>query len=171
MIGQVITISVPMSIFWMILTNQINPGGFLVGYIFSLSIGSLLFLSLRSETVPARPTNAPKQVIAILVYGLRLAIDIFLSGIDVTIRALGIRPIRPGIIAISTQLEAGDENKTIISGLSAHGITITPGQLVVDFDGTETMYVHCLDVEESAETIEDEQTQRLAMLKRMMGND
>lgn len=171
MIGQVITISVPMSLFWMVLTNQVNPEGFLVGYIFSLSIGSLLFQSLRSETVPVRPTNAPMQVIAMIIYGFRLALDIFLSGIDVTIRVLGIRPIRPGIIAISTQLESEDENKLIISGLSAHGITITPGQLVVDFDGTETMYVHCLDVEESAETIEDDQTQRLAMLKRMMGND
>jgi len=171
MIGQVITISVPMSLFWMILTNQLNPEGFLVGYIFSLSIGSLLFLSLRSETIPARPTNAPKQVIAMLIYGFRLALDIFLSGIDVSLRVLGIRPINPGIIAISTQLEAEDDNKIIISGLSAHGITITPGQLVVDFDKTETMYVHCLDVEESAESLEDDQTRRLVMLKRMIGND
>lgn len=170
-IGQVLTISIPMSIFWMILTNQINFEGFLVGLVFSTIISSLLFISLRTETIPVHPVRAPKQIVGILIYGVQLAIDIFFSGMDVTSRVLGLRPIRPGIIAISTQLQPEDENQTLLSGLSAHGITITPGQLVVDFDGTDTMYVHCLDAEESAETLAPDQIRRLGMLKRMLGND
>lgn len=177
MLGRIITTSIPMTVFWMILSDQVNGEGFLVGFVFSLTMSALLLLSLKSESVPVHLSRAPKQLFYALYYGVRLSIDILDSGVDVTLRVLGIRPLRPGVIAVEIQLEDDDQYRTILSGLSAHGITITPGQLVVDFDnlehfeGTKTMYVHCLDIEKSIETLDSDQTRRLALLKKVLGDD
>lgn len=171
MFGKMLTTSVPMSVFWMILTSQINLEGFLIGMVFSMLISGLLIVSLQTEAIPVHVNRAPKQVVFALIYGVRLAIDIVYSGFDVTLKVLNFRPLRPGIIEVPIQLKDEDDYKSILSGLSAHGITITPGQLVVDFDGTDTMYVHCLDVEASAQTLDADQTRRLELLKKVIGND
>ena len=55
------------------------------------------------------------------------------------------------------------------SAFSAHGITITPGELVIDFDGSRAMYVHCLDVEASAASAPGAQAKRLKLLRRIAG--
>ena len=62
-----------------------------------------------------------------------------------------------------------DEND-VIAAFSAHGITITPGELVVDFDGARTMFVHCLDVEASAQSAPAAQAKRLQLLRRILGS-
>jgi multisubunit Na+/H+ antiporter MnhE subunit len=82
----------------------------------------------------------------------------------VLLRILGVRPVNPGILAVRV-----DDDSEVIAGLSAHGITITPGQLVVDFDEQQQLiYVHCLDVEANIPRIQAEQTRRLPYLRKVV---
>jgi multicomponent Na+:H+ antiporter subunit E len=93
--------------------------------------------------------------------------DIWLSSVDVARRVLNPdMPLNPGILRVDTQDE---DESDITAAFSAHGITITPGELVVDFDGSLTMYVHCLDMEESAKHAVAAQARRLKLLRRIIG--
>ena len=106
----------------------------------------------------------------LVIYGLALFKDILLSSIDVARRVLDPTcPIDPEIVPVSTQ---DDENNSLIAGLSIHGITVTPGEMVVGYDEDEgVMYVHCLNGEASKPTLDPEQSRRLARIKRIMGHD
>jgi multicomponent Na+:H+ antiporter subunit E len=146
--------------FWMILTAQVNLEGFLVGIVISLP---LLLMLLRERKLRFNPLKLPLQLVFLVIYTVILAWDILLSGIDVVLRILGVRPINPGIAALSVQ-----EKDEIIAGLTAHGITITPGQLVVDFGSDNTVYVHNLDIAD-ADELDEQQTQRLRHLRRIVG--
>lgn len=156
--------AVPLMLIWVVLSDQYNPVGFALGYAFGL--GTLLLAHGPGQRIPL--LRVPGRVIALLHYTLLMFWDIFLSGVDVATRALNPRlPIKPGIIRVDTQDENGN---WLISAFSAHSITITPGELVVDFEwGDETlMYVHCLDVDRSAPNLEQNQARRLRLLRRIM---
>lgn len=164
---QLLVLAVPLSLTWMVLTGQFTLVGFLIGYIPSLVILRLSQIN-RFKIVTRR---FPVQLFWFGVYVVRLGWDILLSSIDVAQRVLNPRmPINPGIVPISTQ---DPSRNVIISALSAHGITITPGELVVDFDEDQdvVMYVHCLDVDEMEPTLVPAQSERLTLIKRMLGRD
>ena len=65
----------------------------------------------------------------------------------------------------------------LVSAMSAHGITITPGELVVDFkesNGSEgaTMIVHSLNSDVSgSKRLEQDQRLRLKRIKGILGHD
>lgn len=56
-----------------------------------------------------------------------------------------------------------------MAALSAHGITVAPGELVVDFEDSHIMLVHCLDAEEAAKSIFEAQARRLRLFERILG--
>lgn len=157
-------LSVPLAILWMIITANISPGSFFVGSIFGVAI----LLLLGNEKRAAMQWNRlPDQLIAFVVYTVTLLRDIVMCSIDVTKRVLNPNmPINPGILAVTTQ---DMHENDVIAAFSAHGITITPGELVLDFDGAHTMYVHCLDIEASAQNASSAQTKRLVLLRRILG--
>lgn len=165
---RIITSSVVMALGWMALTGQLTPAGFIVGYIFGFAI---LWLIWPANAPMNHKSRLPSQVFYTIVYAAVLAYDILLSGIDVAKRVLPpTMRINPGIKVISTQDETAHP---LISGLSAHSITITPGEMVIDFEpGDETrMYVHVLDVDASFPALESDQTARLKRIKKVMGYD
>lgn len=163
MVIQYILLAIPLALAWVLLTDQLNPAGVLIGLLLGL-ISAYLVVGRYRLNLDTR--QIPEKIIYLSLYTLILTRDIFLAGIDVSLRVLGVRPLRPGIIAVPTQDEQRSE---VTAGLSAHGITITPGSLVVDFDGSETMYVHCLDAEAFAPVLDEQQAQRLAIFKRILG--
>jgi multicomponent Na+:H+ antiporter subunit E len=71
-------------------------------------------------------------------------------------------PINPGIIAIpsGTQSELG-------TALSAHSISLSPGEMVVAIDDEGVMYTHCLNVDDSERMVADAQNLRKSLLSRM----
>jgi multisubunit Na+/H+ antiporter MnhE subunit len=148
---------------WLMLTEQFNLISFVIGYILSFGVIATL---LHGREIQMRPSRFPMQIWALFIYAVVLARDITLSGIDVLLRIFRIRPVRPGIIAVKIQ----DED-SVIAGLSAHGITITPGQLVVDFDEEGYLYVHCLDMENCVPNLDAEQTTRLKYLRKVRGKN
>ncbi len=62
-----------------------------------------------------------------------------------------------------------------MSAVSAHGITITPGELVVDFeeksDEGVLMIVHSLNKSESGKRLDHDQAVRLKRIKGILGHD
>jgi multicomponent Na+:H+ antiporter subunit E len=158
-------LAVPMAVVWMLLTSSLSLDSFFVGFL----IGFAILFMMRAQDARISPRRLPSQLAALVVYSVTLARDIVLSSIDVARRVLDPDlPLNAGIIPVPTQCPDEDE---ICAAFSAHGITITPGELVVDFEGAHTMYVHCLDVEASGKTAHAAQARRLALLRRIQGKE
>lgn len=156
-------LALPLAVIWMIVTASISLGSFLVGTILGLAIVVLL----RTEKTTIQWRRLPDQMIALIIYTVTLGRDVVMCSIDVTRRVLCREmPLNPGIIAVATQDMYEDD---VTAAFSAHGITLTPGELVLDFDGARTMYVHCLDVAASSQSAPDAQTKRLLLLRRIQG--
>jgi multicomponent Na+:H+ antiporter subunit E len=176
MMPQTLLLSVPMALLWMIFSHQLSLEGFLVGYVFGFAIMLIVRsnTSFEEDDPPVRIAKIPSQLIALVVYIVTLAKDIFFSGIDVAGRVLDPKlRIKPGIHRISTQ---DNTNNHLISALSAHSITITPGELVIDFEedenGQTILIVHALDKEASdTSKLERDQARRLQLIRRILGMD
>lgn len=157
--------AVPLTGLWLALSNELTLDSIILGYLLGFGL-----LMLVGDDFTLNPQKLPAQVYSLIVYGLVLFKDILLSSIDVARRVLDPAcPIDPEIVPVSTQ--DGDRN-SIIAGLSIHGITVTPGEMVVGYDEVDgIMYVHCLNGEVSKPTLDPEQTRRLQQIKRIMGHD
>ncbi len=164
----------PLAFLWILLTGRVSVDSFLVGYVLSLFLSAVVAQDTKVNLHPAR---FPGQAFALCIYVILLFRDIFLSSIDVMLRILGFKPLRTGIIAV---LIDRDENITnedsesldILGGLSAHSITITPGELVVDFSpDRKVMYVHCLDIDEAGPQLDIDQQNRERIFRRILGLD
>ncbi|MCY4073001.1 MAG: Na+/H+ antiporter subunit E [Chloroflexi bacterium] len=168
-IAKRIVLALPLSIGWTIYTAQPTPGNFLLGYIFSVVV--LTATGLKGDSVNLK--NAVLQLYNLIAYVLFLSKEVFVSGVQVArIIISPSLPIDPGITRVKTQ----DESKSaLISAVSAHGITITPGELVVDFEerGDETvlMIVHSLTISESGKRLDQDQSLRLKRIKGILGHD
>lgn len=156
-------LSLPFALAWGLISGQFNPGGLLFGF----GVSFVVLTGLGVQVRPVKIGQIPGQVAAFVIYVLLTLRDIFLSSIDVARRILSpsLR-MEPGIIPVPTQ---DPLRREWIAALSAHNITVTPGQLVVDFDDSEVMYVHCLDVTDSARTVTGAQALRLKLLTEMIG--
>lgn len=162
---QYIFIAAVIGALWMILTAQLSVEGWAVGAV----LGFVMLIAVRGrQGVNVRPLELPQRVVWLIVYLIVLERDIIVASIDVTLRILGVRKVDSGIIRV----DVGDERREV-AALTAHDITITPGQLVVDFDhvGDERhVYVHCLSVTDSQDTLESDQTRRMRFFRRILGN-
>ena len=178
-------IALPLSLLFMTVSDQWSIQGFVLGYAIGFGV-MLLIGDIPGETNVVR---LPSQLFWLTRYVLRLAWDILLSGFDVARRVLDPRlPINPGELLVSTQ---DDTQNIILSALSAHSITVTPGEMVEDsvthdvglqeLDGTPTggggrkrknqplfMVVHTLDIDESNSRADREQAQRMRLLRRFV---
>ena len=97
------------------------------------------------------------QYLGILIY------DLIKSGIIVARIVLSPSlPIRPGIVAIPTEMS----NDWAIA-LNAHALTLTPGEMVVDIDEKGILYTHCLDATHAEEYILEAQTLRQKLLRNI----
>ncbi len=145
---------------WLIylaITANLEPANLVVG----LLVGVAIALILRPVSQPLSPRRLPAALFNLARYAVWLGIDIIRNGIRVARIVLDPKlPIRPGIIAI----QAGMKSELGVA-LSAHAITVTPGEQVVEIGEDGVMYTHCLDVVSSAEGAEEAQRKRRAMLE------
>lgn len=162
---------IPMALAWVALTDHPTLEGFAIGYVIAFGLALVL---TRNRHFSFNITELPVQIISSVIYTIRLSVDVLVSGVEVALRAFGFLPVRNGIIAVPIQYgdEADDLVREVIAGLSAHSITITPGELVVEYNADRTiMYVHTLDAEASAKTLDAAQARRVATFKRILGRD
>jgi len=169
---QIIVMALPFSLAWMVLSNEITLPSFIVGYILGFAILFLLYRKIGTNKINL--IKLPVQVFWLIYYIGILAVDILLSGVDVARRVLHPGPdlpINPDIQKVYTQDETRDP---IISAMSAHAITITPGEMVIDYDeedpGGVVMYVHALDIDECKDELDRDQTRRLRLFNRILGH-
>lgn len=167
--SKVMILALPLAIGWTIYTAQPTPGNFLLGYIFSVSV--LMATSIRGESV--RLSNTPRQLYNLAAYTMYLASEVLSAGVKVSrLILMPSLPINPGMSSVNTQDATENE---LISAVSAHGITITPGELVVDFEDTDEagvmMIVHSLNLDASGKSLEAEQKRRLVRIRGILGHD
>jgi len=167
--NRVMILALPLAIGWTIYTAQPTPGNILLGYIFSVSV--LMATGFRGENVKLR--SAPRQLYNLVAYTVYLASEVLSAGIKVSrVILMPSLPIDPGISTVNTQDASENE---LISAISAHGITITPGELVVDFEETDDegikMIVHSLNLENASQRLDEDQSMRLARIKGILGHD
>jgi multicomponent Na+:H+ antiporter subunit E len=145
---------------WLIylaLTANPEPSNLVVGLLIGLAVTAIV----RPAGQPLSIRRLPAALFNLLLYAIWLSIDIIRNGIRVARIVLDPKlPIRPGIIAV----QAGMKSELGVA-LSAHAITVTPGEQVVEIGEDGTMYVHCLDVVNSAAGAEEAQRKRRAMLQ------
>ncbi|HRF96434.1 MAG TPA: Na+/H+ antiporter subunit E [Aggregatilineales bacterium] len=155
-------LAIPFGLIWVILTNVTSLESYLLGYVLGLIV---VLLGVRVDT-DVNLATFPKQAWTFIRYSVFMVWQIALATWDVNLRVFGFRPVRAGIIAVPIEDETGDE---LIAGASAHSITITPGEVVVDYDKEcKIMYVHCIDVEQSGKSLQPAQATRLAYFKRIL---
>ena len=162
-------LALPLAFGWTIYTAQPTPGNFLLGYFFSVVV--VVGTGLRGDSLRLR--NAPKQIYNLVAYVLFLSFEVLVAGVKVARVVLTPRmPINPGFTDLNTYDKSRDE---LISAVSAHGITITPGELVVDFKETSdegvVMIVHSLNIDTSAQSLERDQQTRLKRIRGILGHD
>lgn len=167
-LGKRLVMALPLALGWTIYTAQPTPGNLLLGYV--LGIAVVRATGFRGDSF--RLKNPPRQLFNLLAYTLYMANEMLLAGIDVARIILSPSlPIDPGLSRVDTQDSTHNE---LISAASAHGITITPGELVVDFDeGPDgvTMIVHSLNIEASAQQLDADQQTRLRRILGILGHD
>jgi multicomponent Na+:H+ antiporter subunit E len=144
---------------YLAVTGNLEVSNLAVG----LAIGVVIALVIQPRSQPLPLSQAPAALFSLARYVVWLAIDIIRNGIKVARIVLDPKlPIRPGIIAIP----AGTRSKVGLA-LSAHAITVTPGEQVIEIGDDGVMYTHCLDAVASAEGAEAAQRVRREMLEKI----
>lgn len=128
----------------------------------SLIAGGITAL-VRSEPGSINIRRAMIFLWSFLQYLAILAYDLVKSGIIAARIVISPSlPIRPGIVAIPTEVR-GDW----AIALNAHALTLTPGEMVVEVDEQGVMYTHCLDATHAEEYILEAQKLRQKLLRNI----
>lgn len=150
---------VPAWLVYLLLTNNWEVSNIMVGGIVSAAVVWLL----RPQLQPLSWRRVPDALLALLHYLVILVVDIVKNGIVVArIVVSPSLPIQPGIVAIPSLSQS-----ELATALSAHAITLTPGELVLEIGDDGTMYTHCLDATHPEETKIAAQRLRTRLLHRM----
>ncbi|NCF65461.1 MAG: hypothetical protein GWP61_05770 [Chloroflexi bacterium] len=145
---------------YLALTANLQLGNILVG----LLLSSLILLLLRPAIQIVNWRFLPSSTWAILRYTVVLAYDLIVSGIQVARIVLDpALPIQQGNIAIPTNCQSESSQ-----ALSAHAITLTPGEMVVEMAEEGVMYTHALDAEHAEASVARAQQKREQMLRKIM---
>ncbi|MFN2164173.1 MAG: Na+/H+ antiporter subunit E [Candidatus Promineifilaceae bacterium] len=148
-----------LTIVYLALTANFQLSNIFAGLL--LGLGVMILLSRAGSTVEWR--FSPGGVAALVRYIFVLTVDLALSGIQVARIVLSPRlPIEQGNVAIPTSCET-----PVAQALSAHAITVTPGEMVVEMTPEGTMYTHVLDTSDAVENIKRAQEMREKMLEKI----
>lgn len=144
---------------YLALTSNLEIANIVVG---ALLAGGVLLL-IRPPTKGIAPRDIPASIVAFGRYIGHLVVDLILSGVQVARLVIDpALPIKPGIIAIPAQTSTD-----LGIALSAHAITLTPGELVVETDEAHLMYTHSLDASHAQESIREAQEVRRELLDKI----
>ena len=144
---------------YLALTANLQPSNIVLGLLLAAGIMLLLRPESRDQSWPLSLSG----IMALLRYILVLVYDLVVSGIEVARLVLNPDlPLKQGTIAIPTTCSTEASQ-----ALSAHAITLTPGELVVEMDELGTMYTHVLDTSHAEEDAIQAQEMRDQMLGKI----
>jgi len=155
-----IQIAIPLFLVYLVLSGNLTIPNLVVGALVALMVSALL---PARDAAPMPLKRIPAFVWALLRYVVVVMWDVIKGGIT-TARIVLSRemPLKPGIIAIPS----GSKSE-LGTALSAHAITLSPGELVVEMDDEGNMYTHCLDVDKSEVYVSEAQSLRRNLLSKM----
>jgi multicomponent Na+:H+ antiporter subunit E len=144
---------------YLALTANLEPSNVTLG----LLIGVGLTLLLRPPRGRFELRRLPGALVALVRYLFVVFIDAIKSGLVAARLVLDpALPVKPGIIAIPS-----DCDSELATALSAHAITLAPGEMVVEIGKDGTMYTHALDATRAVEYVEEAQELRRALLRKI----
>ena len=149
-----------LTLIYLLLTSNLEWLNVIAGVLIAIGITLLLGPPLK----PISWRRTPRAILAMIQYLVILIYDIFKGGIMVA-KSVWSRDlkIQPAIIAIPSGCES-----ELATALSAHAISIAPGELVVEIDTDGVMYTHVLDVTHSSEYQEQAQNMRSELLSKII---
>jgi multicomponent Na+:H+ antiporter subunit E len=144
---------------YLALTGNLAWNNLVVGLLFAAAVTLLMRPRRRAMNI----RRFPAAFFAMLRYVGILMWDIVVNGIQVArIVLTPSLPIQPGIIAIPSLCES-----ELGTALSAHAITVSPGELVVEISEDGVMYTHTLDATNSEKKAADAQRLRVNLLQKI----
>lgn len=144
---------------YLALTSNLEISNLVVGLFIALGIAWLLHPDRRNFELQ----RVPGASLALVRYMGVLISDMIRGGLQVAAIVLKPElPITPGIIAIPSGCES-----ELATALSAHAITLAPGELVIEIAGDGTMYTHTLDAAQAPQYVEEAQRLRRTLLARI----
>lgn len=145
------------------LSENFSPDNILMGVL----IAGFILAILRPENRPMRWSRIPYALMAIVDYLAVQFLDLLKSGFQVAWIVLDPKlPVSQGIIRIESKSDS-----ELGTALSAHWITLTPGEMVLEVDDIGGMYTHCLLFEESKAKAADAQRRRQRLIRRIFEFD
>lgn len=146
-------------VIYLALTGNLEPANLVAGVL----IGAAISLLIRPQNLSINWRRLPLALWSFLRYLGILVLDLAQSGYQVGRILLSPNlPINPGISTIDTGCQT-----ELSSALSAHSITLTPGELVIEMDDQGKLYVHCLNVEKTAQYAAQAQKMRQDLLSKI----
>jgi multicomponent Na+:H+ antiporter subunit E len=155
-----IRIILPLFLVYLALSGNLTISNLVMGLLVATGISLLM---PRIELPAFSLARVPEFLWAGLRYLFVVAWDV-LRGTYSTARIVldPKMPLNAGIIAIpsGSKTELG-------TALSAHAITLSPGEMVIAIDQDGVMYTHCLNVDDSARFVTEAQELRKNLLSKM----
>jgi multicomponent Na+:H+ antiporter subunit E len=144
---------------YLALTANLELGNLVLGLVIATGLTALLR--------PPRGTfdlrQLPDTLMAIIRYLFVVILNAIKSGLVVARLVLDpVLPVKQGIIAIPSGCD-----EELATALSAHAITLAPGEMVVEIGEDGVMYTHALDATHAAEYVAEAQQLRLDLLRRI----
>lgn len=148
-----------LTLFYLGITSNLEVANIIAGFV----IASCITLLLRLKTPSFRWKEFHLVLFALGKYILILAYDLFKSGFQVAGIVLSrSAPIHQGIAALPVKAES-----EVGTALSAHAISLTPGELVLEMDDEVILYTHCLDATRATTYVQDAQEMREELLDKI----
>ena len=152
-------IIVPLLFVYLELSSNFELSNIIVGLMIVTGIVKLI----RPRRLPMDWRRLPSSVFALMRYLVTLVYNVIVSGIRVARIVMDpALPIKPGIVSIPSEYES-----EMGTALSAHAITLAPGEMVVEMDEKGVMYTSCLDTTNSEKYIEHAQKIRKDLLQKI----
>ena len=154
--------------FWMIsglwlvyvaLTGNLEWSNLVLGLL--IAIGVTVLLQPPRGAYQLR--QLPAAVFALVRYLFLVILNAVKSGLVVARLVLDpALPVKQGIIAIP----AGCDSE-LATALSAHAITLAPGEMVIEIGEGGVMYTHALDATLASEYVDEAQRLRIDLLRKI----
>mgnify|MGYP005845034777 CR=1 FL=1 len=170
MFGRIL-LAIPLAILWMLIIDEISVISFVIG----IGVGLLALLVSGSSSSWIRRGDVIPQGIAILRFLSGLLFNIVLSSVFVARRVLSPdMRLKPAVVGVKVGRSVHSDP---VIAYSANAISLTPGELVMSIEFADdndpntppVMFVHTLDLDITAPTVDKAQAERLRLLRRALG--
>ncbi|MCG8619462.1 MAG: Na+/H+ antiporter subunit E [Desulfobacterales bacterium] len=130
-----------------------------------VTFGVLALIPRRPQAVQAK--DFPKGFKALVLYLILMVKNTLLGGFQVARIVLDpSMPLKAGVVAVDP-----DSDHELGQALSAHAISLSPGELLVETDAEGIMYIHSLNVAQTEKVTREEQKYRRKLLHLIFGEE